>query len=299
MRVPQRGRAILRRLSAQDSVRAFRPGDFVLTQSDGGLARVLGWTTGSTLNHAALIIDPMGTVIEANPNLLTDARAYRLSSVATYLRSGKPCWVGYVELREGTRQEVVDYAEHLLRAQSGATLPGRLWLMAHAVASVAPVALTARVRWLHPLRAFFVRHALVLREEYCYASAELVARALERGGFIWDRDPAHITPAELHARYALAESPAELKPTPIALWRRARRAGAAASSAPRGETTGAITPFAPRGTRGATALAEAPEGEESPQAAVRAFIQVGMLVAAGLAILGMLEEVLRSVSLDA
>ena len=51
MRVHQRGRAILRRLSAQDAVRAFRPGDFVLTTSDGGMARLLGWATGGELNR--------------------------------------------------------------------------------------------------------------------------------------------------------------------------------------------------------------------------------------------------------
>jgi len=40
-----------------------------------------------------------------------------------------------------------------------------------------------------------------LKEENIFTSAELVACALERGGFIWDRDPAYITPAALFERF--------------------------------------------------------------------------------------------------
>src|SRR5260221_1509829 len=124
MRVPQRGRAILRRLSPHEPVQAFRPGDFVLTASDGGLARTLGWASGSAINHAGLIVDPLGSVIEANPELLSGGRLYRLTTISDYLNAGQPCWIGYVELREGTRQEVVDCAEHLLHEHGPAWSPG-------------------------------------------------------------------------------------------------------------------------------------------------------------------------------
>lgn len=300
MRVPQRGRAILRRISAHDTVRAFRPGDFLLTCSDGGLSLLNGWATGGTLNHAALIVDPLGTVIETTPSLLADARAYRLSSISTYLEAGKPCWIGYVELREGTRQDVVAFAEHMVRSHGVVSLGGRLALALHTVASVGPRARTARHAWLRGLRDFFDRHALVLREEHCYSSAELVARALERGGFIWDRDPAHITPDDLFQRYYHAEA-APVTPMPLV---RVRQASALPALPPPHERTGraAISQFSPRaartggGTRGATALSELPSRSESPQAGMHALMQLGILTAAGLAMIGVVEEVIHLLS---
>ncbi len=302
MRVPQRGRAILRRISAHDTVRAFRPGDFLLTSSDGGLALLTGWATGGTLTHAALIVDPLGAVIEATPSFMEDARAYRLSSVSSYLEAGKPCWIGYVELREGTRQDVVAFADHMLRTHGVVSLGGRLALALHTVASVGPRARTARHSWLHGLRDFFDRHALVLREEHCYSSGELVARALERGGFIWDRDPAHITPDDLFQRYYHAEA-AAVTPMPLG---RTRQASATRALPPPHEQTGlaAISQFAPRAgrgsaTRGATALSELPSRSESPQTGMHALLQIGLVTAAGLAVLGVFEEMVHLLSGEA
>jgi hypothetical protein len=291
MRVPQRGRAILRRLSAHEAVRAFRPGDFLLTSSDAGLARLLGWATGSTINHAAVIMDPMGTVIEANPTLLESGKALRLTTVADYLNAGKPCWIGYVELREGSRQDVVAYVEHLFRAQSPVSASGQLWQALHTIVAVAPRAWTKRSSWLRPLYGALDRHALIVREEHCFASAELVARALERGGFIWDRDPAHVTPADLFERYHHTDAPVAISRKPISIQR-----GAARVAVSRREPSGrgaTITPLPARTTRGATALAEAPSQDEQAQMGMRALLQVGVLMAAGLAVLGVLEEVLR------
>lgn len=300
MRVPQRGRAILRRISAHDTVRAFRPGDFLLTSSNGGLALLTGWATGGALNHAALIVDPLGTVIEANPSFFADPRAYRLSSVGNYLEAGKPCWIGYVELREGTRQDVVNFAEHMVRAHGAISLSGRLALALHTVCSVGPRARTARHPALHALRDFFDHHALVLREEHCYSSGELVARALERGGFIWDRDPAHVTPDDLFERYYQPEAAPVTPITPMPLGR-VRRAKAGAPLAPPHERTGraAISQFAPRAARrggethGATALSEMPSKSESPQAGMQALLQLGLMTAAGLVAIGVFEEMVH------
>lgn len=299
MRIPQRGRAILRRLSPHDSIRAFRPGDFLLTHSDAGLARMLGWACGSEINHAALIVDPMGTVLEATPAFAGDMRAYRLSTVSDYLRAGKPCWIGYVELREGTRQDVIAYAEHLMRNGGAVTPMGRIWLALHATCGVAPRAWTGRVPWLRSLHHWFERHGLVLREEHCFSSGELVARALERGGFIWESDPANVTPADLFARYHQEEAPVHLKGSRVtSIARGARTSRTSRTSRPMPSrlpagTTAAITPFAPRGTQGATALANAPRDEEIPQTGMRALMQVGMLMAAGLAVIGVVEEIVR------
>jgi hypothetical protein len=296
MRVPQRGRAILRRLSAHDSVRAFRPGDFLLTKSGAGMARLTGIATGSELNHAAIIIDPTGTIIEANPSFMSDARAFRLSSISEYLNAGKPCWIGYVELREGTRQEVVAYAEHMLRARGLVTLMGRLWLALHALTTLAPLAWTSRFLGLRALYAFFDRHALVMREEHCISGAEFVARALERGGFIWDRDPAHITPAELFLRYHHADTPVVLSATQQARIRR----GVGAIRVAEHEGEGApITRLAPRGIQGATALNEQLDRDEEHEAGMRTLVKLGVFMAAGLAVVGVIEEIVRAVNLEA
>lgn len=298
MRVPQRGRAIVRRLSPHDMVRAFRPGDFLLTRSDAGLARLLGWCTGSELNHAAIIIDPLGTVIEATPTFTADGRAFRLSSVGEYLRQDQPCWVGYVELREGTRQEVVAYAEHLLRARGVATFAGRIWLALHAIFGLAPSVYSARHPRLHPLHNFLDRHAFVVREEHCFSSGELVARALERGGFIWDCGPAHVTPADLFQRYYPSEAKLAITPLPLDRQRRTKREVPARQ--PSSEHQTPITSIASRRreTLGATALEHLPHHDEAPEAGLRALLQVGIFVAAGLAAIGILEQLLRFTNRD-
>ena len=292
MRVPQRGRALVRRLSTHESVRAFRPGDFVLTVSDGALARLQGWATAADINHAALIVDPLGGLVEANPQLTGDSRAVRSASVADYVRSGQPCWIGYVELREGTRQDVVTFAEHLLRSHTPQSAFARCLLVAHTIFCVGPRALTARVRWLGPVHHFVDRHAITVHAEHSYLSGELVARALERGGFVWDRDPSHVTPQDLFLRYHFADETIVLQPTSLAHERgRRRRAGSRASAGPR---TGAITPFAPRSTSGANALAEQPSALNTPEVGMRTLLQLGIFMAAGLAVIGVIEELART-----
>ena len=291
MRVPQCGRAIVRRLTPQDATRMFRPGDFLLTVSDGGLARVAGAVTGSGINHAALIVDASGALVEANPYLLPDARPYRVSSIESYLRAGKPCWIGYVELKEGTRQDVVAFARHFAEARGSVSLTGRLLVALHLLLNVAPRSLAERHRWLRPALGYFNRHALVLREESCFASGEFVARALERGGFLWERDPAQVTPADLFRRYAIADAPAAITPMPLG---RRRASHASASRAPMaGRAT--VTRFVPRASvRGATALADDPRAAEEPQAGLHALLQVGIIAAAGLTVLSMLEQIAKA-----
>jgi hypothetical protein len=297
MRVPQRGRAILRRVSAHDAIGAFRPGDFVLTSNSAGLARLLGWATGSRINHAGVIVDPLGAVVEANPSLFVEARAFRMTSVADYLKAGKPCWIGYVELREGSRQDVVAYVEHLVRAQCVLSATGQLWQALHAILGIAPRAWTRRVAWLRPLHATLDRHAFILREEHCYSSGELVARALERGGFIWDCDPAHVTPADLFERYYLADAPVQLTPKPLSALRSRERITAGRRELPGERAT--ITQFTPRTMRGTTVLAEAPSPERPAQEGMRALLHLGVVMAAGLAVIRVIEEMLRSAAGDA
>ncbi|MGH2514217.1 MAG: hypothetical protein ACRDHP_01040, partial [Ktedonobacterales bacterium] len=127
----------------------------------------------------------------------------------------------------------------------------------------------------------------------------LVARALERGGFIWEGDPANVTPADLFARYHHEESPVHLKgPRVTSITRASRSARAAPARMPAGSSA-AIMPFAPRGTQGATALADAPRNDVAPQTGMRALMQVGILMAAGLAVVGVVEEIVRLAIPDA
>jgi len=206
MRVSPRGRAILQPISAESHLeRTYRPGDFVLTSSDGSLAQMMGLATARAINHAAVIVDSSGGLIEVNPFFVTKEGGLRRSHIAEYLERGAPLWVGYVELLDGTRSEVARYAEQMLLEQRHFSEWQFAGLLLHLGASIAPRSLTRKYRPLHALHGLFDQHALVLKEENIFTSAELVARALERGGFLWGCDPAYITPASLFERFCPSE----------------------------------------------------------------------------------------------
>lgn len=202
MRVSPRGRAILQRISGDEAAgRIYRPGDFVLTRSGGSLAQTMSLATTSGLNHAALIVDSSGGLIEVNPFFVTAEGGLRRSHICEYLERGVPVWVGYVELLDGTRNEVVRFAEQMLQEQRHFTEWQFAGLLLHLGVGIAPRTLTGKYRFLQPVHGLFDRHALVLKEENIFTSAELVACALERGGFLWEKDPAYITPAALFERF--------------------------------------------------------------------------------------------------
>ncbi len=94
MRVIGRGRAIVRRLPSRMESRTFRPGDFVLTRTTGALAGMTGLATGGAINHAALIVDASGGLIEVNPAMALGQGLLRRGHIADYLEAGAPCWVG-------------------------------------------------------------------------------------------------------------------------------------------------------------------------------------------------------------
>jgi hypothetical protein len=206
MRVSPRGRAILQPISTESHAeRTYRPGDFVLTRSGGLLAQTMGLATASTMNHAALIVDSSGGLIEVNPFFVTQLGGLRRSHIYEYLDRGAPVWVGYVELLDGTRSEVVRFAEQMLEEQRRFTEWQFAGLLLHLSVSIAPRSLTGKFRALHVLHGLFDHHALVLKEENIFTSAELIARALERGGFLWECDPAYMTPAALFERFCPSE----------------------------------------------------------------------------------------------
>jgi hypothetical protein len=299
MRVSQRGRAILRQLPTDavwdardpaESVQTFRPGDFLLTSSSGGLARLLGYATASKINHAAVIIDSHGTVIEASPSLFRKDRAFRVSSVSHYRNAGRPCWIGYVEVREGSRQEVAGYAEHLWRGSRTVSISGRFWLVLHTLCSIAPRNYAARFRGTSALRHFFEQRSVIIREDLCYSSGELVARALERGGFIWEHDPAQVTPADIFRRYRQPEPmPVTASPRPTRIAHASLIGARTRSDQPR--SSGSLAP-APRPVQN---VAGVPNGAGDIARADNWQILLGIGVAAmvGLACVGFIEQITR------
>jgi hypothetical protein len=304
MRVSQRGRAILRRISAHDAlggtgdardttVPTFRPGDFLLTSSNGGLARLLSLATASKINHAAVIIDPEGTLIEANPSFFGPRQSFRLSSVSHYLKTGAPCWIGYVEVREGSRQEVSGYAEHLLRARGRSSMLGRLWLVLHTLLSIAPRSFAAHFSTTSPLRHALEHRSLIMRENLCYSSGELVARALERGGFIWEHDPAQITPADIFHRYRQPELAPVLAPTKTAKIVRESLVGA--PTYPRKSSTVAPRQFLSRNLPRDLGT-EAPTTDQMrTQTGWRTLWGIGVAAVVGLVCVDILEQLTRSI----
>lgn len=296
MRVIGRGRAIVRRLPSRVENQTFRPGDFVLTRTTGALAGLTGLATGGALNHAALIVDPSGGMIEVNPALALGGGPLRRTHIGDYLQAGAPCWVGYVELAEGTRQTVIEFAERLYATQSTLSEVGVAMLAITTILCVAPRARTARHPWLRPLAPFFDRHALVLHEEHTYLAGEFVAHALERGGFHWDVDPAYVTPAELFERFHPTEEGESGVVVTLAHARRDRRAQPVASSE-RGPAL--VSSFVPRATAGSgqgaalRVMALEPAEADTPDG-MRALAQVALVTFGGFALLHGLEIVSRA-----
>jgi hypothetical protein len=321
MRMQQRGRAIVRRLGTHEDRRTFRPGDFLLVRTTGALPGIEGLATGGALNHAALIADASGALIEVNPHLRIGVHPLRRAHVRDYLDAGAPCWIGYVEVQEGTRLAVVEFAESLLAAPARLGALGATALTLHALLGVAPRARTARHAWLRPLHPFFDRYALVLREEHTYLSGELVARALERGGFVWDCDPAYVTASVLFERFCLEQTPERGVLVPLAAARKSKerlrgKAKGAADASPTRRPSGParVSFFPPRaaapGAPGAepaggpglaaTHQSVAPAWEAAPLSfpapapnGVRTLLQLALLTAGSLALVQAIESLAR------
>lgn len=299
MRVPQRGRAIVRRLPARAERQTFRPGDFLLVRTAGFLPGMERLASGGMLNHAALIVDPSGALIEVDPRLSAGRLAVRRGHLRDYLDAGDPCWVGYVEVQEGTRALVVDFAKNLLAASTPVSEVGLAALTLHALMGVAPRARTARHGWLRPLHPFFDRHALVLREEHTYLSGELVARALERGGFVWDCDPAYVTPAALFERFLLRDEPDGGVLVPLAWARKVKGKSGGAPATPPNRGPARVSALVPR-VAGPAEPAESAVDPALPlvfpapaPSGVRALIQLALLTAGSLAVVHSIESLAR------
>lgn len=291
MRVSPRGRAILQPISAETAdERTYRPGDFVLTRSRGVLARAMGLATASRLNQAALIVDSSGGLIEVNPFFITTWGGLRRSHINEYLGRGAPVLVGYVELVDGTRHEVGRFAEQMLQEQQHFSEWQFAGLLLHLGVGIAPRNLTGRYRALRPLHLLFDQHALIFKEENIFTSAELVARALERGGFLWAKDPAYITPADLLERFCPPGRSQELRQIiqpaarSVKVRAPARSGGARPALPERAGGEGTELPGPPAEDAAAAPAREAPEAARSRHPQEQMAWGVGALLLGGMAL---------------
>lgn len=153
------------------------PGDFLVSHDGDVIDRLIQFGTRSHWNHAALIIDADGTVIEALSTGLAESPASKYASRDTYHVA--------VALSEEDRREVVAFARSMLSRH-------------------------ARYGWLQ-IAAIVLRlltgGRLVLKIDGTFICSELVARALGQGGVIWTRDPALMSPADLLVHAGTASVP--------------------------------------------------------------------------------------------
>jgi hypothetical protein len=128
-----------------------------------------------------------------------------------------------------------------------------------------------------------------MRENLCYSSGELVARALERGGFIWEYDPALITPADIFHRYCQPEL--VLAPQSAKGARVASKSLVAARAKP-GVTP--LAPYTPGQDRERAMASSTLTTSQAADSGWQALLGIGVATAVGLACIGFLEELWRS-----
>lgn len=141
------------------------PGDFLLCHGTGKLDRLVQLATRSHWNHTALYVG--AGIIEAQ------SQGIVRRSVDEY--EGTDVHVVHPPLTPAQRDAVVAYAEHMANAHD-----------AYGVLQIGAIVLQ------------IVTHGrLVVKLDGTLICSEFVARALEHGGIVFDRDPGLISPAYL------------------------------------------------------------------------------------------------------
>jgi hypothetical protein len=148
-----------------------QPGDFIVTHTGGFINWLIRWATFSRWNHAALVVDAEGTIIEA----LT--RGLRKNNMSKY--SAQELYLVQVDLSDEDRREVVAYGKAILKRHP-----------AYGFMAIASIALK-----------ILTRSRLVFKLDGTLICSEFVANALARGGVIWYKDTSLITPADQYRRF--------------------------------------------------------------------------------------------------
>ncbi len=169
-----------------DSAETWIPGDFILTHGDSFMSALIRFGEQLRIhgddrryawfNHAALITDTDGGIVEALGRGVVRANASK------YLRKD------YVVVHSGADthdvKEVLRFADWVIAHRAHY---GRLTIASLVITLLTGAKLT-----------FFIDGEFIC--------SGLVARAMERTGAIFSRDPVHITPADL-AKYYSASPP--------------------------------------------------------------------------------------------
>lgn len=180
----------IQRFGPGEAAQSFTRGDFILTHGNKTYDKLIHWAQGLQMrgddhkytrwNHAALIIDQDGTIVEANGDGVDQNPISKYTPTEYYLV--------HIQADDVERDNEVKFGKWAEGQRYGK--------------------LTICSVFLSLLFGSTIIFALQ-GQEIC---SGLVARALERAGYIFDQDPAHIMPADL-AKYFEVEPPA--KGTPI------------------------------------------------------------------------------------
>ncbi len=174
------------RYGPDDQPERWQPGDFLLTRGDSAAARLIRWGQRLRIhgndrrytywNHAALVVGTDGELIEALGSGVVPSHASKYRP--------KDYTVVRITADAEDRKEAAAFASWVAanHARYGRTT----------IVSISLTLLTGAKF------SFFIDGEFIC--------SGLVARALERTGAIFNRDPAHITPADL-AKYYQAGLP--------------------------------------------------------------------------------------------
>ena len=148
-----------------------KPGNFIVTTGGGFIDRLIQFSTMSKWNHAALVIDSKGTVIDV---IGTGIRKLPLSTF-----SQNDYHIVNVEMSDEDRKQVVAYAAFMLKKHAK-----------YGFVTIASIVLK-----------ILTHSRLVIKLDGTLICSEFVANALAEGGVIWDKDTSLITPADLYNKF--------------------------------------------------------------------------------------------------
>jgi len=173
-----------------EAAQTFTRGDFILTHGNKMYDRLIHWAQGLKMhgddrkytrwNHAALIIDAAGTLVEANGD------GVDCDSISKYTPT--EYYLVHIEADDVERNNQVMFGKWAEGQRYGKLTICSVFL------------------------SLFFGSTIIFALQGQEICSGLVARALERAGYIFEQDPAHIMPADL-AKYFEVQPPA--KGTPI------------------------------------------------------------------------------------
>ena len=148
-----------------------KPGNFFVTHGHDFFDVITQIFTVSHWNHAGLVTDAKGTIIELT------TKGIKKKHISEYNK--EDMYVVDIHMSHDDRMEIVDYAHTMLRRHA---TYGFL-----TVVSIAFKILT--------------KSRVVIKLDGTLICSEFVAKALEHGGVIWNKDTSLITPGDLYNQF--------------------------------------------------------------------------------------------------